>query len=43
MMDPITALGMAGNAVQSIEFGLKVMSKAHEIQKSPTEALYENI
>jgi N-terminal domain on NACHT_NTPase and P-loop NTPases len=33
MLDPITALGVAGNVVQFIDFGLKATSKAREIHR----------
>jgi len=34
MLDPITALGVAGNIVQFIDFGLKATSKAREIHRN---------
>ena len=43
MLDPITALGVAGNVVQFIDFGLKVTSKAREIYRSVDGALEENV
>jgi hypothetical protein len=43
MLDPITALGIAGNIVQFIDFGLKATSKAREIHRSADEALEENV
>jgi hypothetical protein len=43
MLDPITALSIAGNVVQFIDFGLKATSKAREIHRSATGALEENI
>jgi hypothetical protein len=43
MLDPITALGVAGNLVQFIDFGLKATSKAREIHKSAAGTLQENI
>ena len=42
-MDPITALGIAGNVVQFIDFGLKAVSKAREIHASSTGSLVENV
>ena len=42
-MDPITALGIAGNVVQFIDFGLKAVSKAREIHSSSTGALRVNV
>ena len=43
MLDPITALGVAGNLVQFIDFGLKATSKEREIHKSAAGTLQENI
>jgi hypothetical protein len=43
MLDPITALGVAGSLIQFIDFGLKATSKAREIHKSATGALSDNI
>jgi len=43
MLDPITALGVAGNVVQFIDFGLKATSKAREIHRSADGALAENV
>jgi hypothetical protein len=42
MLDPITALGVAGNIVQFIDFGLKATSKAREIYRSADGAIQEN-
>jgi hypothetical protein len=42
MLDPLTALSVAANVVQFIDFGLKATSKAREIHKSPNGALKEN-
>jgi hypothetical protein len=42
MLDPIAALGVAGNIVQFIDFGLKATSKAREIHRSANGALEEN-
>ncbi len=42
MMDPITAVGAAGNIIQFLDFGLKLASKAQEIYKSNNSALSEN-
>jgi len=38
----ITALGVAGNIIQFLDFGLKLTSKAHEIYKSTNGALSEH-
>lgn len=43
MLDPITALGIAGNICQFVDFGLKVTSKATKIYKSSDGVLSENI
>jgi hypothetical protein len=43
MLDPITALGIAGNIVQFIDFGLTATSKAGQIHRSTDGALRENI
>lgn len=43
MLDPITALGIAGNVVQFVDFGLKATSKAREIHRSGSGVLEENI
>jgi hypothetical protein len=43
MLDLITALGVAGNVVQFIDFGLKATSKAREIHRSVDGTLEENI
>lgn len=34
-MDPLTALGVAGNVIQFLDFGSKLVSKTVEIYKSP--------
>lgn len=39
MLNPITALSVAGNIVQFVGFGLKATSKAREIYHSPDGAL----
>ncbi|KAE9368313.1 hypothetical protein N431DRAFT_346969 [Stipitochalara longipes BDJ] len=43
MLDPVTALGIAGNIAQFIDFGLKATSKAREIHHSTEGALEENL
>lgn len=43
MLDPITALGVAGNVIQIIDFSLKVTSKAREIHHSADGALNGNL
>lgn len=35
-MDPFSALGLAANVVQFIDFGTKLISESHEIYKSTT-------
>lgn len=42
-MDPITVLGIVGNILQFIDFGLKAVSKAREIHSSSTGDLLENV
>jgi hypothetical protein len=42
MMDPITAIGVAGNVIQFLDFGVKAVSKAREIHDSSTGALVEH-
>lgn len=42
MLDPITALGIAGNVVQFIDFGLKATSKAREIHSDGKGMTAEN-
>ena len=42
MIDPITALGIAGNVVQFIDFGLKATSKAREIHRNNEGKTAEN-
>lgn len=41
-MDPLTALGLASNVVQFIDFGLKVISKARQLGESVDGTLKEN-
>lgn len=42
MLDPLTALGLAGNIVQFVDFGVKVLKDAHEIYTSTTGAIEDN-
>jgi hypothetical protein len=42
MLDPFTALGVAGNIVQFVDFATKLISKSHKIYKSADGALMEN-
>ncbi|KAH8663414.1 hypothetical protein BGZ60DRAFT_67197 [Tricladium varicosporioides] len=42
MLDPFTALGVAGNIVQFVDFSTKLISKSHKIYKSAEGALMEN-
>lgn len=37
-VDPLTAIGLAGNIVQFIDFGTKIVSKAHDIHTSAAGA-----
>lgn len=43
MLDPITALGLAGNIVQFVDFSTKLVGKAHEIHSSINGTLAENV
>jgi hypothetical protein len=42
MLDPLTALGVAGTIVQFVDFTVKLMSKSHELYKSTDGALVGN-
>ena len=42
-LDPLIAIGLVGNIVQFVEFGLKIVSKAREVHKSSTGTLSENV
>ncbi|OJJ05862.1 hypothetical protein ASPVEDRAFT_45324 [Aspergillus versicolor CBS 583.65] len=42
-MDPLSAVSLAGNVVQFLEFGVKLISKTHEIYKSGEGAEIRNI
>ena len=41
-MDPLTALGVAGNLVQLVEFGVRVLSKGNHIYHSAEGTLEAN-
>ena len=43
MLDPLTALGLAGNIVQFVDFSSKIVSKARDIHNSANGSLPENI
>jgi hypothetical protein len=43
MMDPMAALGVAGNIVQFVDFSIKLFRKAHEIHTSMAGNLRENL
>jgi len=43
MLDPITALSVAGVVVQFVEISIKIVSKGYKISKSANGALAENI
>jgi hypothetical protein len=34
MLDPLTALSLAGNIVQFVDFSTKLLAKGHELYKS---------
>jgi hypothetical protein len=38
-MDPLSALSVAGNIIQFIDFGGRLLSKARELYKSPVRSL----
>ena len=38
-MDPLSALSVAGNIIQFIDFGCRLLSKARELYKSPVGSL----
>jgi len=41
-MDPLSAISLAGNIVQFVEFGVKLLSGAHDLYRSPTGTLAVN-
>jgi hypothetical protein len=41
-MDPLSALSLAGNVVQLVQFGTQIISKFREIHKSTSGATIEN-
>ena len=43
VLDPLTALGIASNAVQLAEFSSRLISRGHQIFKSTDGALTENL
>jgi len=43
MLDPMSALSLAGNIVQFLDFSIYLVGKAHEIHKSVDGALSENL
>ena len=42
MLDPLTALGVAGNVLQIIDFGIRLVSEGNEIHRSANGTLEEN-
>jgi hypothetical protein len=42
VLDPFTAIGLAGNIVQFVDFSIKIVSKASEIKQSTDGVLREN-
>ncbi|KAK3691563.1 hypothetical protein LTR37_018572 [Vermiconidia calcicola] len=42
MLDPLSALGVAGNLIQLIDFGFKLVSEGKEIYESTSGALEDN-
>ena len=43
MLDPLTALALAGNIVQFVDYGLKLLRNANEIAKSTSGATALNV
>jgi hypothetical protein len=43
VLDPLTAIGLAGNIVQFVDFSFKIVSKASEIKQSADGVLTENL
>ena len=43
MLDPFTALSLAGNVVQFVQFGCTLAAKAHDVYSSKSGALEENL
>ncbi|MCJ1243135.1 hypothetical protein MMC30_000332 [Trapelia coarctata] len=43
MLDPFTALSLAGNVVQFVQFGSHLIAKAHDIHTSDSGVLEENL
>jgi hypothetical protein len=43
MLDPLTALGLAGNIVQFVDFTIRLLEDAQKIQKSAHGTLQENL
>jgi hypothetical protein len=41
-MDPLSAISLAGNIVQFVEFGVKLLSGAYDLYRSPTGTLAVN-
>jgi hypothetical protein len=42
-MDPLTALGLASNVIQVVDFSIKIVSKGRQIYKSADGALVETV
>jgi len=42
VLDPLTAIGLAGNIVQFVDFSCKVIDKAQDIHKAEDQSLPEN-
>ena len=43
MLDPFTALSLAGNVVQFVQFGCTLAAKAHEVHSSSSGTSEENL
>jgi len=42
-MEPVSAIGLAGNILQFVEFGIRVVSKGYKIYRSVDGCLVENL
>jgi len=43
MLDPCTAIGLAGNLAQLVDFSLKIISNAREISRTGLPAEYKRL
>ena len=42
VLDPLTAIGLAGNIVQFVDFSCKIIDKSQDIHKAEDQSLPEN-